>query len=109
MRVLAVEGCGQAPLAAAAAFHALVLPQAEAALAADDLLLVFAPGDHAQRGWRLAAVQGLARAYAPRRVNGIESDDPLACAAATRFLTGAAGITGQILSLDSQGAGAVIG
>lgn len=109
MRILAVEDLPQAPLAAAARFHDRFLPQAEAALAQDDLLLVFAPGDHTQRAWRLAAVQGLARAHAPRRVNAIEGADPIAREAAARFLATAPGVTGQVLPLDSQGAGVVIG
>jgi hypothetical protein len=103
MRILAVEGLPQGALAAAAAFHAEFLPQAEAALSGDDLLLVFGPGDHTQRGWRLAVVQALARDFAPRRVNAIEGGDDAAREAAVAYVAGAAGLTGQVLALDSQG------
>lgn len=94
-------------LEASAAFHAQVLPGVLARLAAgpDDLVLVFAPADHTHRGWRLALVQQLAREQAPVRVNAVESDDEPAIAAAEAFLANAAGLTGQLLPLDSHGAG----
>ena len=69
MRCVAVEGLPSDPLAAAARFHAEITPGL--ANAAEDLLLVFPPADHTHRGWRLAAVQMLARAAAPRRVNAV--------------------------------------
>jgi hypothetical protein len=47
---------------------------------------VFPAADHSHRGWRLAAVQGLAREHAPRRVNAVASDDEAAIAAAARYL-----------------------
>lgn len=106
--VLAIEGLPSAPLAAAVAFHAEWLAQAEAMLADGDLVLVMPLAGHEHRGWRLAAVQGLARAHTPARVNLVESDDPAGTAAACAFLLKAHGVTGQILRLDSQGAGAVI-
>ena len=102
-------------LAAAARFHAQVLPRAEAMLAAGgaSLTLVFAPADHTHRAWRLAVVQGLAREHAPVRVNAVASEDEAAIAAACDWLESAAGVTGQLLPLarlpvDSHGAGAVI-
>jgi len=105
MRCFAVEGLPLEPLAASADFHARFLPQA----AGDgDLLLVFPPADHTHHAWRLAAVQGLARAAVPYRVNAIESDDSAAITAARAFLAQAAGVTGQLLALDSQGAGSVV-
>lgn len=96
-------------LMAAARFHADALPRARAALAddADDLVLVFCPADYAHRGWRLAAVQGLAREYAPLRVNAVESDDEAAIAAGIAYLASAGGVTGQVLRLDGTGAGEV--
>ena len=106
MLVLAVEGLPPEPLAASADFHARVLPQALGAQA--DVLLAFAPADYTHRAWRLAAVQGLARVAVPYRVNAVASDDPAAIAAAQAFLAQAAGVTGQLLPLDSQGAGAVV-
>lgn len=98
------------PLAAAADFHARILPGVDATLrgGADPLTLIFLPGDHRHREWRLAAVQSLARAFAPSRVNAVESDDEAAIAAACEWLSGAEGITGQLLPLDGTGAGRVL-
>ncbi len=97
-------------LAAAAQFHAEVLPKVldEIGNAAGTLTLVFAPADHTHRGWRLAAVQGLAREQAPLRLNAIESEDETAIAAAEAWLGSADGVTGQFLPLDSAGAGKVL-
>jgi hypothetical protein len=39
------------------------------------LTVVFPPADHSHRGWRLAAVQELAREFAPRRVNAVVCGD----------------------------------
>jgi hypothetical protein len=91
------------PLAAAAQFHAELLPKIYDAGAGEDLVLVFAPADHTHRGWRLAVVQELARAAAPRRVNAVESDDRAGIAAATTYLAAAPGVTGQLLRLDGEG------
>ncbi len=98
------------PLQAAADFHARLLPGVEAALGggADPLTLVFLPAGHDHRAWRLAVVQGLARRFAPSRVNAVEADDPAAIDAAARWLDGAGGVTGQLLPLDGNGAGAVL-
>jgi len=103
-QVLAIEDLPGGPLAAAVAFHAQWLAQAEAMLADGDLVLVMPLAGHEHRAWRLAAVQGLARAYAPARANLVECDEPAGCA----FLAASPGITGQILRLDSQAPGAVI-
>ncbi|MBU6267990.1 MAG: hypothetical protein KGN34_10645 [Sphingomonadales bacterium] len=110
MAVLPVGALPESPLAAAAAFHAEALPRALALLAhgATPLTLVFAPADHTHRAWRLAAVQALAREHAPRRVNAVASADPAAIDAACRWLEAAPGITGQLLPLDSHGAGTVV-
>jgi hypothetical protein len=59
-----------------------------------------APYDH--RGWRLAAVQDLAREAAPIRVNGVAGDDDAAIAAALHWLAAAPGITGQLLAVDGN-------
>ncbi len=100
-------------LAAAAAFHADALPGIVALLAepaapsssGDDrhLALVFPRADHAHRGWRLVAVQALARAHAPTRVNAIAGDDEAAIAAAAEFLARAPGVTGQYLPVEPAG------
>jgi hypothetical protein len=105
MQVVRIEGLPAAPLAAAAAFHSRILP----ALALDaDLLLAFPPAEHSHRLWRLAAVQELARAAAPRRVSGVASDSEPAIASALAYLSQAEGVTGQYLSLDDAGAGPVL-
>jgi hypothetical protein len=108
--LFAVEDLPAAPLAASATFHARELPRLIAAMAQnrDPLMLVFAPADHTHRAWRLAAVQSLARARAPRRVNAVASDDAAAIAAAARYLDDADGVTGQYLPLDGHGAGEVV-
>ena len=103
-----VTGLPDLPSAAAAAFHRDWLGRAQASLEGDNLTLVFAPADHTHNGWRLAAVQMLAREHAPRRVNAVASDDPAGIAAALDYLGAAGGITGQYLPLDSAGAGAVV-
>ena len=110
MRRFAVGALPEPALAAAAAFHAQILPRVLAALDHDggSLTLVFAPADHTHGAWRLAAIQGLAREHAPVRVNAVASEDGAAIAAACTWLESAAGVTGQLLSLDSHGAGAVI-
>ncbi|KQM18318.1 Rossmann fold domain-containing protein [Novosphingobium sp. Leaf2] len=93
-------------LDAAADFHARLLPAIEATMrgGVDSLTLVFLPAAADHRGWRLAMVQGLARHFAPSRVNALESDDPAAIAAAKTWLDGAGGITGQLLPLNGTGA-----
>lgn len=98
------------PLEAAADFHARLLPAVEATLGAgaDPLLLVFLPAGHEHKAWRTAAVQGLARRFAPSRVNALESDESAAIDATACWLDGAAGVTGQLLPLDGIGAGPVV-
>ena len=108
--VIAIAGLGDDPLPAAATFHAVWLPKVEVALAAkpDDLVLVFDPADHTHREWRLAAVRGLARAQAPRRINGLAGEGA-AVGAALAWLDRAPGVTGQYLALDGAGAGDPVG
>lgn len=94
-------------LEAASDFHARLLPAIEATLmgGANPLTLVFLPAGPEHRGWRLAAVQGLARRFAPSRVNAVESDERTAIAAALAWLDDAGGVTGQLLPLNGNGAG----
>jgi hypothetical protein len=101
---------GDAP-AAAAEFHARVQPLVLAAIDGGAALvtLAFAPADHAHQAWRLAAVQTLAAARTPARINAVAGDDAAAIAAAQTFIAGAPGLTGQYLVLDGAGAGAVVG
>ena len=67
----------------------------------EDLVLIFPPAPYDHHGWRLAAVQDLARAAAPARVNGIAGDDAEAIAATLAWLERAPGITGQLLSVQT--------
>ncbi|WP_395330442.1 Rossmann fold domain-containing protein [Novosphingobium sp. BL-8H] len=107
--ILHVGPLADGPLDAAAQFHAEVLPRVRQTLAQGcSLTLVFAVADHAHRGWRLAAVQALARDLAPARINALEGDDPSAIDAAAIYLSSAAGVTGQLLRLDGIGAGAML-
>ena len=99
-RVLRIEGLPEAALDAAAAFHAEWMPKAREVLgSANELVLSFpsAPYDH--RGWRLAAVQDLARAAAPKRVNGIVGDEENALGETIAWLATAPGVTGQLLAV----------
>lgn len=93
-------------LAAAAQFHAEVLPQVLAALDRADghLVLAFPPADHSHRAWRLAVVQGLAREQVPLRVNGVEGEAEAGLAAACEWLGRSPGVTGQYWPLDAMGA-----
>lgn len=109
MALLRVGTLPDEALAAAAEFHAVVLPRVLAAIAGDaTLTLVFAPADHTHRAWRLAAVQSLARAHAPVRVNALAGDDEAAIGAALSYIDKAAGVTGQYLPLDGNGAVALL-
>lgn len=96
-------------LVAAAQFHAKVLPRVlEAAAKGDDMVLVFGPADHTQRDWRNGVVRGLARQFAPLRVNAIAGTDEPAIAAAAEYLGRAPGLTGQLLPVDGTGAGPML-
>ena len=97
-------------LEATAAFYADWMPRIETELARGGaVLLVFPPSGHEHRGWRLAAVQGLAREHAPARINGVASDDEAAIAAAAAYLERAPGVTGQYWAIDGSGAGNPLG
>jgi hypothetical protein len=108
MALLRVGALPEGALDAAAAFHAEVLPKARDTLIGEDLTLVFGPAAPEHRGWRLAAVQQLAREHAPLRVNALESDDEEAIAAAAAYVREAPGLTGQLLPLDGTGAMALL-
>jgi hypothetical protein len=109
MRLLRVGVLPGDALAAATRFHAEVLPKVLAELErGETLTLVFAPADHTHRAWRLAAVQGLAREFAPLRVNALAAEHEPAIAAALAYLETAQGVTGQLLRLDGNGAGEVL-
>ena len=72
------------------------------------LVIAFDAADYTHTGWRLAAVQMLAREYAPARVNAVSGGAAAARAAALPYLETADGITGQYLPLDDAGAGSVV-
>lgn len=105
MQLVRIAGLPDDPLAAAARFHAEVVPMLPAE---GHVLLVFPPADHPHRGWREAAVGALGRAFAPRRINAVASDNEAAIASSLAFLAGAEGLTGQYLPMDDAGAGAVL-
>jgi kynureninase len=92
-------------LEAAARFHSEHVAPIRAALAQPQvaaLVIVFAPAPVDHRGWRLAAVQDLARSAAPVRVNAVAGDDEQAIAQALAYLEAAPGITGQLFAVDGK-------
>jgi hypothetical protein len=96
------------PLAAAQAFHADVLPGVLAAAGgAGALTLLLPPLPHAQQGWMLAALQSLARARAPQRINGVAGAEP-ARGALAAWLEQAEAITGQLIHADGGAAPEVL-
>lgn len=107
MTLYAIEHLPDAPLAAASAFHARHLPLIASGLAtaSDGLVILFPAADHTHTAWRLAAVQGLAREQAPKRVNAVAGTGGPAIAAAVAYLEQADGVTGQYLPTDPAGAG----
>lgn len=90
------------PLAAAAQFHAEILPRVRAVLegGADHLTLVFEPADHSHEDWRHAAIATLAREYAPVRVNAVAGVDAAGVAATADYVAAAPGLTGQYLVVE---------
>ena len=98
-----IGGLSDAPLDAAAEFHASYLPRIRHNVAVqppDALALVFEPAGHEHRAWQLAVVQELARELSPTRVNAIVGDDETALKEAMDYLEQAPGVTGQLLSLQ---------
>lgn len=65
----------------------------------EGLTLVFADAPREHRGWRLAAVQGLARTFAPVRINALEGGDIAAQREACQWLDSAQAVTGQLIAL----------
>ncbi|MFC0590507.1 Rossmann fold domain-containing protein [Novosphingobium aquiterrae] len=102
---LDITGLPEDPLAAAAHFYSKVMPGIGAE---GDLTLVFPAADHTHRAWRLAAIEGLARARVPGRINAVSGGNSATIAAALAYLAAAPGVTGQYLPLDDSGAGGVI-
>ncbi len=95
------RGLPAAPLDAAAAFHARVVPEVRKA-AGNDAAILFDPADHTHRGWRRAAVEELAREAAPNRVNGIAGPAGEGVDDTCDYLAAAPGVTGQLLQTDGN-------
>jgi hypothetical protein len=65
------------------------------------LAFIFPAAGKDHQGWRLAAIQALAREVAPKRVNGIAGDDLDAIDTTIDWLAEADGITGQLLAVEA--------
>ena len=105
MKRVAVDDLPGEPLAAAGIFHQHWLPHIEMLLdSGKDVMITLAAADHTHREWRRALSAGLARAYAPRRVN-LVAGKSAALDAVEDYLNAAPGITGQYLETDETGAG----
>lgn len=102
--IVRIEVLPEAALDATAAFHADHLPAIRAVLqTAGAIAIIFPPAPRDHRAWRLAVVQDLARAHAPRRVNGIAGADEAEISGALAYLAKAPGVTGQLLILQDHG------
>ena len=90
------------PLTAAQAFHADALPRLLAQPGgAGALTLLLPPLPYQQTGWLLAALQSLARARAPQRINAVAGAEP-ARGSIAQWLEGAEAITGQLIHADGS-------
>jgi hypothetical protein len=94
------------PLDAAATFHGDIahsirqdLKNADEQL---DRVILFAPAGHEHAGWRIAAVQELAREAAPARVNAIVGEAADAIEQVMDYLDSAPGVTGQVLQVHGN-------
>ena len=99
MRQVRVGPLPAGALEAAAEFHAKVLPALISARPGEDLVVVFPPAPYDHRAWRLAAIQDLARAASPARVNAIVGADERVIAETVAYLAAAPGVTGQLLEV----------
>lgn len=95
------RGLPAAPLDAAAAFHARIVPQARKA-AGHDLVIVLDNADHTHLGWRQSAIEALAREAAPSRVNAVVGPAGRELDQSCTFLAAAPGVTGQVLQTDGN-------
>ncbi|MET1755358.1 Rossmann fold domain-containing protein [Novosphingobium sp. RD2P27] len=109
MVLMRVGASAKEPLAASAQFYSELLPRVREQLArGGDVVLVFELDDQTHHAWQRAAVQELARAHAPARVNALAGGSEDAIKAAADYLSCAPGVTGQLLPLDGTGAGAML-
>ena len=101
MRIVGAQDLPDDPIDAAEVFHSRIVPEVRFAVRVGDLpvSIVFSPADYTHRGWRLAAVQSLAREAAPGRVNGVAGEDKLAIEQTIAWLAKAPGVTGQLLAV----------
>lgn len=101
-KIIPIRDLAEAPLDAAADFHAVHLSKIRHNLQAvpvSNLVVVFAPAGPEHRAWRLAAIQELARELAPMRVNGVAGAGEPELEEAIRFLKDSPGVTGQLLAV----------
>lgn len=99
MKRIAVDDLPAEALAAASLFHKQWLVQIETILKDDyDVMIALGKGDHTHREWRSAIVAGLARKYAPRRVNAVAGGGTALDQVET-YLAKAPGITGQYFEI----------
>ncbi|HEU4650861.1 MAG TPA: hypothetical protein VFS49_05545 [Croceibacterium sp.] len=92
------------PLDAAALFHADHLPKIRhntGAIRPSNIVLVFEPAGSEHHAWRLAAIQGLAREFAPIRANAVVGNEKDSLDDAIAFLHDAPGVTGQLLEVGN--------
>lgn len=94
------------PLDAAAVFHSdiahMIRQDLKAAAKPLDRVILFAPAGHEHSGWRLAAVQELAREAAPCRINAVVGEAADAIEQVLDYLDDAPGVTGQLLQVDAM-------
>lgn len=97
MKRIAVDDLPAEPLAAAGLFHQHWLHHVEDILTqGEDVMIVVTQADHTHREWRRAIAAGLARQYAPRRVNLVAGEGAPVDELET-YLAHAPGVTGQYL------------
>lgn len=102
---ITVDNLPAEPLSAADVFHQHWLPRVRALLAEGSHVMIALPAaDHTHREWRHAITAGLAREYAPMRVNAVAAEGGM-LDAFERYLAAAPGVTGQYMAGDATGAG----
>jgi hypothetical protein len=102
MRVVRIGPLPDTAVAAAAEFYATVAGEAAPSSGRDHVTIVFPSAAYDHRGWRLAAVQDLARSAAPARVNGVVGENEVEVGEIVAYLDQAPGITGQLLAVDGK-------